>query len=250
MQVQAGDDGHVGSDPFTHAPQQLAFAVVQVLGHHRAVQIKVDPVQRHRGRQPLQDQRADALVGVARDRSRRTGRGPGGGQQRMRAHRLDEAGHRYVGAGHRLEHGRPADQPRPAAALVREILPRRARRRERVRLMLKAAYPDTHQNPLVIRMSGRRGHYAVLIPARVSVLVTLALRHPQCCKRAQCHYLEIVSLFGKAAPSGVARSRLCRSVATPPGEARKRFGDPHPATGIVNSAPLPMLSGQRCITLL
>ena len=29
MQVQAGDDGHVGSDPFTHAPQQLAFAVVR-----------------------------------------------------------------------------------------------------------------------------------------------------------------------------------------------------------------------------
>ena len=34
-----------------------------------------------------------------------------------------------------------------------------------------------------------------------------------------------------------------------PGEARKRFGA-SPATGIVNSAPLPMLSGQRCITLL
>ena len=203
---------------------------------------QVDPVQRHRGRQPLQDQRADALVGVARDRSRRTGRGPGGGQQRMRAHRLDEAGHRYVGAGHRLEHGRPADQPRPAAALVREILPRRARRRERVRLMLKAAYPDTHQNPLVIRMSGRRGHYAVLISARVSVLVTW----PCVIRMSNVMPLKWHCL---APPKRVARSRLCRSVATPLGSAQALRG-PHPATGIVNSAPLPMLSGQRCITLL
>ncbi len=36
----------------------------------------------------------------------------------------------------------------------------------------------------------------------------------------------------------------------PGGEALRASGGAHFATGMVNSAPLAMLSGQRCITLL
>ena len=40
VQVQAGDDGHGRADGLAHARQQLAFAVVQVLGDHGAVQVR------------------------------------------------------------------------------------------------------------------------------------------------------------------------------------------------------------------
>ena len=52
VQVEAGDDRRALSDDAAHAREQLAFAVVQVLGDHRAVQIEVDPVHGSRRGEP------------------------------------------------------------------------------------------------------------------------------------------------------------------------------------------------------
>ena len=48
VQVEAGDDRRAQSDDVAHAREQLAFAVVQVLGNHRAMQIEVHAVDRAR----------------------------------------------------------------------------------------------------------------------------------------------------------------------------------------------------------
>jgi hypothetical protein len=45
VQVQAGDDGQVGADQRAQPAEQLAFAVVGMLGHRGAVQVEVDAVQ-------------------------------------------------------------------------------------------------------------------------------------------------------------------------------------------------------------
>ncbi|CAB3834061.1 hypothetical protein LMG26686_01096 [Achromobacter mucicolens] len=56
---------------------------------------------------------------------------------------------------------------------------------------------------------------------------------------------------GNPCQSGVARIRAPPVRCDAPwGEALRASGGRHLATGIVNSAPLAMLSGQRCITLL
>jgi hypothetical protein len=146
MQVQAGHDRHVRTHQLAHALEQFAFAVVQVFRDHGAVQVQIDAIQRQRLRQPLQDHRADAFERILGDRTRGAGRRPGSRYQGVPSHGFDEARHRYVGARHRLEHGGPADQLGPAPAFLGKIFPRRARRRERIGLMLKAAYPDAHQD--------------------------------------------------------------------------------------------------------
>jgi hypothetical protein len=46
VQVEAGDDRHFRADDAAHAREQLAFAVVDVLGDHRAVQAQVHGVDR------------------------------------------------------------------------------------------------------------------------------------------------------------------------------------------------------------
>ena len=66
MQVQAGDDGHGRADGLAHARQQLAFAVVQVLGDHGAVQVQVDGVVAAFARR-FDDLAGDALIGVGGD---------------------------------------------------------------------------------------------------------------------------------------------------------------------------------------
>ena len=48
MQVEAGDNGNARAHQAAHARQKLAFAVVEVLGHHRAVQVEIDSVDRTR----------------------------------------------------------------------------------------------------------------------------------------------------------------------------------------------------------
>ena len=66
VQVQARDNRHARTDCTAHASEQLAFAVVQVLGHHCAVQIEVNTVdiaKLHESRHHLAD---DSFVGVAR----------------------------------------------------------------------------------------------------------------------------------------------------------------------------------------
>ena len=44
VQVEARDDRNAVPDDAPHAREQLAFAIVEMLGNHRAVQIEVDTV--------------------------------------------------------------------------------------------------------------------------------------------------------------------------------------------------------------
>ena len=46
VEVQAGDDGDLGPDDLAHARQQVAFAVVEMFGDHRAMQVEIDAVER------------------------------------------------------------------------------------------------------------------------------------------------------------------------------------------------------------
>ena len=46
VQVEARDDRHARPDHLAHAREQLAFAVVEMLGDHRAVQVEVHAVDR------------------------------------------------------------------------------------------------------------------------------------------------------------------------------------------------------------
>ncbi len=44
VQVETRDDGDALAHQAAHARQELALAVVEMLGHHRPVQVEVDPV--------------------------------------------------------------------------------------------------------------------------------------------------------------------------------------------------------------
>ncbi|MNN02059.1 hypothetical protein D3C81_1146980 [compost metagenome] len=69
MQIQRDHDLHVRTGRGTDARQQLALAVVEVLGHHGAMQVEIDRVVRGRHHR-LHDLAGDALVGIGRDMRR------------------------------------------------------------------------------------------------------------------------------------------------------------------------------------
>ena len=112
VQIQAGHDGHCRAYQLTQSRDQLAFAVVGMFGHSRAMQVEVNPIQalRHCRLRILQNGLRDALESILRDVRRRTGAGPGGG------HKLplptpclvDEATHRNVHPGEFVHHRLPA----------------------------------------------------------------------------------------------------------------------------------------------
>ena len=76
VQVEARDDGNAGADDLAHAREQLALAVVEMLGDHRAVQVEVDAVDRPGLRSRASHLADDALVRVRGDVRRRRGRAP------------------------------------------------------------------------------------------------------------------------------------------------------------------------------
>ena len=81
VQIEARRDRHARPDQLAHPAQDLAFAVVVLFGHHRAVQVEVNAVHRQRGLQVLEQAAEDALEGVVGDLRRGAGRGPGGADQ-------------------------------------------------------------------------------------------------------------------------------------------------------------------------
>ena len=52
VQIEAGDDRNAIADQAPHARQELALAVVEVLGDHGAVEVEIDPVHRTGRLQP------------------------------------------------------------------------------------------------------------------------------------------------------------------------------------------------------
>jgi hypothetical protein len=140
MQVEARHHRNVCTDCCAHATEDLAFAIVVLFGHHRAVQIEVDAVHRP-GRLKARDYLAhDSLEGIARDVRRRARRRPRRADQPMteRAQRFDRALRGDVGALHRGEDRVAELHAGPAAArLERRVIGKR--RRESVGLVLEAA---------------------------------------------------------------------------------------------------------------
>ena len=147
VQVDAGDERDVRPDRRPHAAQDLALPVIEVLAHHRAVQVQVDPVGRQR--------RADAFDQFARQRleglDRDMGGGAGGTPQRRYglpaplASRLDETGGSDIDVPHRLEDRRAAGQRRPAAPLHESIHARLAWR-EGVGLVQETTEDDARRH--------------------------------------------------------------------------------------------------------
>ena len=123
VQVEADDERNLRADRSAHAPQQLAFAVIVMLGDHGAVQVEIDAVQRQR--------RGDALHQFPGDGLESLGRDMGGGARRApeRRHELpvpptsgvDEAGSADIHALHRREDRFAARQRRPAATLQERL---------------------------------------------------------------------------------------------------------------------------------
>jgi hypothetical protein len=118
VQVEAGHDRHSRSDGFTNPSQNLAFAVVERLDHHRAMQVEVDAVHGHRLLQPGNQFGEDLLERGRGDLRGRAGRGPGGAGHRVArgAQRRDGAGGRDVCPFDRAEEGLAVLHAGPAAA--------------------------------------------------------------------------------------------------------------------------------------
>ena len=143
MQVETGHHRHRRAHDFTHPAQQLAFAIVVMLGDHRTVQVEINAIEAARRFQARDQVVGKALERVLGDMRRGRGGRPRERRQPMagRAQRDDRALHRNVGPGHRLEQGIALLDRRPAAALHEGLVVRLGRRKG-VRLVLQA----THRN--------------------------------------------------------------------------------------------------------
>jgi len=80
MQIEAGDDRRSWSDHLAQAREQLAFAVVEMGGHHGAVQVEIEGV-RPCGAGGLDNLAGNSFECVLCDVSRRAGGGPDHRQQ-------------------------------------------------------------------------------------------------------------------------------------------------------------------------
>jgi hypothetical protein len=76
MVVQANHDGHQLAHRRTDSSQQLTLSVLEVIGHHRTMQVEIDRIQGHGLRQQAHDAARNALEGVTRDHPARTATGP------------------------------------------------------------------------------------------------------------------------------------------------------------------------------
>ncbi len=132
----SGVSGAIGADP----AQQLAFAVVEAAGHHRAVQIEKDRVATLA--HGVDDRAGETLVGVVVDRAAGIGGGVDGDLELCAAlpARVDERAERRPRAVRRVR--RCAAERRTVGAERGE---RCGHRRERVRLVVHSCGDDAHR---------------------------------------------------------------------------------------------------------
>jgi hypothetical protein len=144
MEVEAHDQRQVLADDLAHARKRFAFAVVIILGHHGAVQIEIDGIDRPRRSDAVDHLFHDAFEGIVGD-MRRGDRGRRDRRDQLPAigfGRLDEAGQPDIDSAHHLEYVGAVRHRRPASA-VNEIVIGRLGRRERIGLVQKGANGDT-----------------------------------------------------------------------------------------------------------
>ena len=147
VQVEADHQRQVLADHLAHPRQNFAFAVVEMFGHHGAMQIEIDRIERPRRLDAVDHHLDDALKGVLGYMRRRAG-AAGNGRHQLPAvglGRVDKAGQPDIDVAHHLEHIGALRHRRPAAAM-HEVGIGRLRRREGVGLVQEAANGDTgHQ---------------------------------------------------------------------------------------------------------
>ena len=147
VQVEADHQRQFLADHLAHARQDFAFAVVEMLGHHGAVQVEIDGVKRAGGCDAFDHFLDDALERVLGD----MGRGTGAAGDR-RDHfpaigfgRLDKSCKADIDPAHHLEDVGAIRHRRPAAAM-HEIVVGRLRRCEGIGLVQETANRDAgHQ---------------------------------------------------------------------------------------------------------
>ncbi|OIQ71875.1 hypothetical protein GALL_465060 [mine drainage metagenome] len=144
MQVEADHQRQVVSNHLAHAPQDFTFAVVEMLGHHGAVQIQIHSIDPAGILDAVHHHPGDTLIGVFRH----MGRGTGGAEDCRHQfpasgfRLIDKAGQPDIDVAHGLEHVGPLRHRRPATAM-HEIGIGSLRRRKGVGLVQEAANGDT-----------------------------------------------------------------------------------------------------------
>ncbi|MNV48711.1 hypothetical protein D3C71_1406330 [compost metagenome] len=197
VQVQAGHDGHVRPHDLAHPRQQFAFAIVQVFGDHRAVQVQVDSVVAARPR-GIQDFAGNTFKRVARDVGRGACSGPDHGMHAMplRLDGVDETACGNVDRAQR-QHVLAARHGGKAFAPDKVVVPGLGGRKG-IGLVLEASHQDVHvvsswiqvrEFPGLPNYWRRRGLSAIALSARGLIpfakprfrgksLIKLALRVP------------------------------------------------------------------------
>jgi hypothetical protein len=147
MEVEADDQRQVLADDLAYAGKRFALTIVVLFGHHGAVQIEIDGVDRPGRSDAVDHLFHDAFEGIVGDMRRRD-RGRRDRRDQLPAigfGRLDEAGQTDIDLAHDLEHVGAMRHRRPAAAMD-EIVIGRLGRRERIGLVQKGANGDAgHQ---------------------------------------------------------------------------------------------------------
>ena len=148
VQVETDHQRHVLADQFSHAREDFALPVVEMLGHHRPMQIEIDAVNRAGRRKSVEQHRNDAFECIFRDMRRRR-RTAGDGRRKLPAFclsRLDKPRKAEIDAAHDLEKAGTLRHRQRAAALY-ESLVRGLGWSEGVGLVQKAADGNTcHQS--------------------------------------------------------------------------------------------------------
>ena len=140
--VEADDDRHVRSDAGANAAQELAFEILEILGHARAMKIEVDGIHRHLPGEHADHLAGDALERIARDHPAGAAARPHERHVFVRiAHVGEKSRQREARVPEPLEHLRPAHERR-AVAMLREVGEVGLGFDEAVRLVVEAADSD------------------------------------------------------------------------------------------------------------
>ena len=140
MQIEADHDRQIRAEQATQALQELALAVLQMLGHHRAMEVEIKGIDASAAAQQVDHLAGDPLIGVAFHVRGRRCRTPEQRHQFMAGGGcpVDEAGDRQIDATKSGENLGTSRQPRPAVGLL-EITVGRPHRGESIGFVLESA---------------------------------------------------------------------------------------------------------------
>ena len=177
VQVERVDHGDLPADDVAHPCENLALAVLEVIGHHGAVQVEKDRVEGTVASEILGQHAGDPLERVPGDKGRGFGRGP---QQRHElvtvvAGGLDESLEAQVQTRDGIEHRRAPGQAGPCVVQF-EIREGRDIRGEGVGLVLEAADGDACHgdlSPADARKTGMRAAHCCRDAVRLSCRVEI-----------------------------------------------------------------------------